>query len=76
MTINIKNNIITTLVVDREKTMKINGIDNIHQKIAMAIPSDIKNKVKGQNNYVPTFGIQMNKQIPIPISDTFIHILK
>ena len=76
MTINIKNNIITTLVADKEKTMKINGIDNIYQKITMAIPSDIRNKVKGQNNYVPTFGIQMNKQIPIPISDTFIHILK
>ena len=76
MTINIKNNIITTLVVDREKTMKVNRIDNIYQKITMAIPSDIRNKVKGQNNYVPTFGIQMNKQIPVPISDTFIHILK
>lgn len=76
MTINIKNNIITTLVVDREKTMIINGIDNIYQKITMAIPSDIRNKAKGQNNYVPTFGLHMNKQIPVPISDTFIHILK
>ena len=67
MTINKKNNIITTLVVDREKDMIINRINNLYQKINMIIPSDIRNKVKGQNNYAPTFGLQMNKQIPIPI---------
>ena len=56
--------------------MIIKRINNLYQKTNMTIPSDIKNKIKGQNNYIPTFGFQMNKQIPIPVSDSFIHILK
>ena len=75
MTILIKKYIITTNVVMVSINMNIPKIYNF--KTQMVIPSDIRNITDKQvkSGKTQTFGCYHFKQIAVPISDSFIHIL-